>query len=70
MAGAKRRGVSRRDLLGSLFRPDKKLNEPDLEEANLSVHSQDRVQELLKRLQEKSSAPPHTLPRQKPEEKD
>ena len=67
MAGSKRKGVSRRDLFGSLLRSKKNLNDPDPEEATLSVHCQDRVQELLKRLHEKNSAPPHTMPRQKPE---
>ncbi len=78
MAASKRKGVSRRDLFGSLFRSPKNLNDPDPDEATLSVHSQDRVQELLEHLKEKNPAPPHTMPReqsepmprQKPEETD
>lgn len=67
MADPQRKGVSRRDLFGSVFRSKKDLNDPDPGEATLSVHSQDRVQELLKRLHEKNPAPPHTMPRQKSE---
>ena len=68
MASQRRRGVSRRDLFGSIFRSKKDSNEPDPNEARLSEHSQDRVQELLKRLKEKNPAPPHTMPRGKTEE--
>ena len=67
MAALKRKGVSRRDLFGSIFRSPKNLNDPNPEEATLSVHSQDRVQKLLARLKEKNPAPAHTMPRQKPE---